>query len=143
VYADGVFDLFHPGHVAFLRKARAVGGPSATLLVGVVTDEDARWKRQPVMSHAERLAMVAQCAEVGQVIANPPLVLTDEFLDRHSISLVVHGDDDRQERFFAAAIARGIMRYVPYEKGISTSMLIERVLARSRGPPAGAAGPPT
>jgi ethanolamine-phosphate cytidylyltransferase len=129
VYADGVFDLFHPGHLAFLDKARAAGGPGARLLVGVIGDADAAWKRTPVMSLAERAAMVRACARADRVIEAPPLVLTGEFLDEHGIGLVVHGDDSEQAGFFRVPIERGIMRYVQYEKGISTSGLIARVLA--------------
>jgi len=131
VYVDGVFDLFHPGHVSFLKKARAAGGAGARLLVGVITDEDARWKRPPVMSHAERLAMVRHCTEVDEVVERPPLVLTGEFLDAHGISLVVHGDDSKQEEFFRVPIDRGIMVYVPYSPGVSTSDLIARIQARA------------
>lgn len=129
VYADGIFDLFHPGHVAFLQKARAVGGLDAELLVGVITDEDARWKRPPIFTHAERVTMVRQCCEVARVVESPPLVLTDEFLDEHNISFVVHGDDDKQEHFFAVPIARGIMRYVGYTPGVSTTDIISRIRA--------------
>jgi len=139
VYVDGVFDLFHYGHVAFLKRARAVGGPGARLLVGVMTDDDARWKRQPVMAHAERLAVVRHCTEVGAVVEHPPLVISSEFLDAYGIDLVVHGDDSKQEDFFRAPIERGIMRYVPYEEGISTSAIIARVQARDeQGQPHGA-----
>ncbi len=133
VYVDGIFDLFHPGHIAFMKRAKAAGGPGAKLLVGVITDEDATWKRIPVMSHQERVTMVKHCTEVWKVVERPPLVLTSEFLDENAISLVVHGDDSRQESFFAAAIERGLMKYVPYEKGISTTALIER--AAQRAPP--------
>ena len=127
VYVDGIFDLFHPGHISFLKKARAVGGAGATLLVGVITDEDARWKRPPIMTHAERLTMVRHCTEVGAVLENPPLVLTGEFLDAHHINFVVHGDDDKQEAFFRVPIERGIMRYVPYTPGVSTTGIISRI----------------
>lgn len=135
VYADGVFDLFHPGHIAFLKKARAAGGPGARLLVGVISDEDAQWKRPPYMSHAERLVMVRHCTEVDAVVEHPPLRLTAEFLDSYGIGLVVHGDDSRQEEFFRAPIERGCMRYVPYEKGISTTLLAERIRAREEPRP--------
>jgi cytidyltransferase-like protein len=130
VYADGVFDLFHPGHVAFLQKARAVGGPDAKLIVGVITDEDARWKRPPILTHAERLTMVSACRAVTFVVNEPPLVLTNEFLDEHNIDFVVHGDDDEQKKFFAVPIARGMMRYVPYTAGVSTSDIIARIKER-------------
>ena len=131
VYADGVFDLFHPGHIAFLEKARAVGGPDARLLVGVITDEDAQWKRQPVMSHAERVAMVRHCTVVDSVVERPPLVLTAAFLDEYAIDFVVHGDDSTQEKFFKVPLERGCMRYVGYTPGVSTSAIIARIQARA------------
>jgi len=134
VYIDGIFDLFHEGHVLFMQKALAVGGPNARLLVGVVTDQDAGWKRKPIMRHTERIAVVRACRYSWDVIENPPLVLDNEFIDRHSIQFVVHGDDDRQERFFSAAIERGIMRYVPYHKGVSTTEIIQRVQEQKSEP---------
>lgn len=139
VYADGVFDLFHSGHLAFLRQARraaaAAGGgtppPRVVLVAGVMPDEAAGWKRRPIIPHAQRVAMLRHCTLVDEVVEDPPLVLTDEFLDAHRIDLVVHGDDDRQERFFAAPIARGIMRYVPYTQegplAASTTKIIRRI----------------
>jgi cytidyltransferase-like protein len=130
VYVDGVFDLFHPGHLAFLKKARAIGGPGAVLLVGVIMDEDAQWKRRPIMTHAERVTMVRHCTEVDAVIEDPPLVLSSEFLMARGIDLVVHGDDARQEAFFKIPIELGIMRYVPYQQGISTTAIMDRVVAR-------------
>ena len=36
VYVDMVADLFHPGHVEFLRKARSFGN---TLVVGIHSDD--------------------------------------------------------------------------------------------------------
>jgi ethanolamine-phosphate cytidylyltransferase len=131
VYVDGVFDMFHAGHVAFLHKARAVGGDGATLLVGVITDQDAQWKRKPIMTHAERVAMLRSCRPGAQVIEHPPLVLTAEFLDRYGIDLVVHGDDDKQAEFFAVPLARGAMRYVQYTPGISTTDILERIAQRA------------
>ena len=131
VYVNGVFDLFHPGHIAFLKKARAVGGPGARLLVGVITDEDARWKRPTIMTHAERLEMVRHCTEVDAVVEHPPLTLTSDFLDANGIDFVVHGGPT-QEEFFNLPIEREIMIYVPYTEGVSTSAIIERVKAQEQ-----------
>lgn len=142
VYADGVFDLFHSGHLEFLRKARAAGGPGARLVVGVISDEAAGWKRRPVASLAQRLEMVRCCRLVDEAVGDPPLVLTAEFLDARGITLVVHGDDDRQEDFFRVPLERGVMRYVPYTRAgplaVSTTALVARIRAR----PDLAAAPP-
>lgn len=127
VYVDGVFDLFHAGHVAFLQKAKALG---TTLYVGVISDDDAKWKRQPVMSYAERRNVVMACRYVDFVIENPPLHVTVDFLDRYGIDFAVHGDDDRQERFFGEVIAAGRMRYVPYHRGVSTTQILARIRER-------------
>jgi cytidyltransferase-like protein len=145
VYVDGIFDLFHPGHLAFLRKARAAGEaaakaaspgaePIVQLLAGVITDEDARWKRMPIMRHTERVEQVAHCTLVDRVISSPPLVIDDQFLAREGIDLVVHGDDSEQEEFFRVPRAYGIMRYVTYTHGVSTTDIIERCRMRSAEP---------
>lgn len=130
VYVDGIFDMFHEGHVEFLKKALAVGGDGAVLFAGVITDKDAGWKRRPIMTQSERAAVVRACRHTTMTITDPPLVVTNEFLDQYGITHVVHGDDDRQEKYFAAPIARGCMHYVPYHKGVSTSEIIERVRER-------------
>jgi len=128
VYADMVADLFHAGHVEFLRRARELGDE---LVVGVHSDETvAAYKRPPVMTMAERLPVVAACRHVDQVIPDAPIVVTREWIEQHGIDLVVHGDDlDESSLEYMYGIPRelGILRLVPYTPGVSTSELIERV----------------
>lgn len=132
VYADGVFDLFHTGHLEFLRKARAAGGAGARLLVGVITDADAGWKRPPVTPHAQRVEQLRCCSLVDEVLADPPLRLSAEFLDAKKITHVVHGDDDEQEEFFAEPRSRGCMVYVPYTRDGPLATSTSEILARAR-----------
>mgnify|MGYP002839336766 CR=1 FL=1 len=135
VYVDGVFDMFHASHIEYLRRVRDEAGvPSEQvhLICGVVTDEDtASYKRVPVIPHDMRCTMLRHCDLVDEVITHPPLVLTGEFLDEHDIHLVFHGDDSLQEDFFAVAIARNIMRYVPYSRRISTTRILGEVQRRT------------
>ncbi|HTD81915.1 MAG TPA: adenylyltransferase/cytidyltransferase family protein, partial [Thermoplasmata archaeon] len=53
VMATGVFDLLHPGHVAFLREAKALGDE---LVVVVARDSTAkRFKHTPITPEAQRV----------------------------------------------------------------------------------------
>lgn len=129
VYVDMVGDLFHPGHVELLRAARAYGD---WLIVGVLADETVeRYKRRPIMSLAERVAVVEACRYVDEVIAGAPFQIDHEFLTEHDIDAVVHGDDltpEGAEAVYGAAVNAGKLRYVPRTSGISTTGLIQRVI---------------
>ncbi|WP_415140999.1 adenylyltransferase/cytidyltransferase family protein [Nocardioides sp.] len=91
VYVDVVGDLFHAGHVELLRAARALGG---YFIVGVLADETAQaYKRRPIMTLAERVAVVEACRYVDEVIIGAPFQVDEGFLSEHDIDVVVHGDD--------------------------------------------------
>ncbi|HEX7137386.1 MAG TPA: adenylyltransferase/cytidyltransferase family protein, partial [Vicinamibacterales bacterium] len=55
VFTNGVFDLLHPGHVRYLRRARDLGD---ALLVGVNSDRSVRVNKgpdRPLTPEAERV----------------------------------------------------------------------------------------
>ena len=127
VYADMTADLFHYGHVEFLKRARALGD---YLIVGVMgDDETTNWKRQPILTVEERVAVVAACKYVDEAIPNAPWILDSEFIAQNHIDLVVHGDDySEQELQFShgVPIEMRIFRTIPYTHGISTTEIILR-----------------
>lgn len=131
VYVDMVGDLFHPGHVELTRPARSFGD---WLVVGVLSDEvAAAYKRRPIMTLDERLAVIRACRHVDEVVPDAPNVVTTEFLAKHHISLVVHGDDipdDAVETLYSDVAAAGKLRLVHREPGISTTDIIQRVQHR-------------
>lgn len=133
VYVDLVGDLFHAGHVELLRAARSFGN---RLVVGVLSDEVvAEYKRRPIMTLEERVAVVRACRYVDEVVAAAPDVVTVEFLREHDISLVIHGDDLGEEAIaavYADVAAAGMLRLVPRRTDLSTTELIRRVHARPR-----------
>ncbi len=91
VYLDGAFDLFHPGHVAALRAARALGD---FLLVGVHSDEDVRARRgvgRPIMDLHERALSVLACRFVNEVVIGAPAVLTEDLLTTFNVAVVARG----------------------------------------------------
>ncbi len=125
-----VADLFHYGHVNFLRTAREHGD---YLLVGIHSDEVVRnYKRAPILSMDERVACVAGCRYVDEVVPDAPLTVTREWIEQHEIDLVVHGNDFTEELckiYYEAPIEMGIFRIVSYTPGISTSDIITRCKA--------------
>ena len=128
VYADIVGDLFHYGHVEFLKKARALGD---YLLVGIHADDAAGFnKRRPILTMEERIAVVVGCRYVDEVLPNAPWVIDRTWIDQHNIHLVVHGDDYTQEQLewsHKVPMEMGILRTVPYTHGISTTEIIRRI----------------
>ena len=132
VYVDMVGDLFHAGHVSLLREARRHGD---WLIVGVLSDEvAASYKRRPIMTLAERVAVVESCRYVDQVVPDAPFEVTEEFLDEYAITTVVHGNDlalEGAEYIYRPAVTSGRFVYVQRVGGISTTQLIQRVLDRA------------
>ena len=135
VYVDMVGDLFHAGHVSLLREARRHGD---WLVVGVMSDDTAAsYKRRPIMTLAERVAVIESCRYVDEVIEDAPFRVTEEFLEEHAITAVVHGDDlspEGAESVYGPAAAAGRLIYLPRTAGISTTQLIQRVLDAAASP---------
>ena len=91
IYMDGAFDLFHPGHVAALQAARALGG---FLLVGLHGDEDVASRRgpgRPILDLHERALSVLACRYVDEVVIGAPAVISADLLTTFNIALVVRG----------------------------------------------------
>ena len=129
VYCDAVGDLFHVGHLNLFEQARNHG---TILLVGVHSDKSVEsYKRKPIYSEQDRYRIIKNCKLVDEVIEDAPLLITKEFINNHNIDIVVHGNDksshfDEQHK---VPLELGIMRYVNYTDGISTSEIIKKVKA--------------
>jgi glycerol-3-phosphate cytidylyltransferase len=125
-YTTGVFDLFHVGHLNILKKAKE---QCEHLIVGVSTDELVmEYKnKQPVISHADRMAIVEGIKYVDQVI---PQTNRDKYLawEHLHFDVMFVGDDwkgnalfDEVERKFKQ---EGVdIVYFPYTKGVSSTAL--------------------
>ncbi|MFT5259459.1 MAG: cytidyltransferase-like protein [Saprospiraceae bacterium] len=127
IYADMVADLFHYGHVEFLRQVSLLGD---YVIVGINSDDEAEAnKRRPVHSMEERMANVAVCEYVDEVIPNAPWIFDSTWIEKYDLDLVAHGDDysvEKQQLIYKRAIEMGIFRNVTYTKSISTTEIIRR-----------------
>ena len=73
---------------------------------------------------------VASCRYVNEVIPDAPLIVDLEWINKHNIHIVVHGDDfseDLLQFCYKVPIEMGISHKVPYTPGISTTDIIKRL----------------
>lgn len=116
----------------FLRKARELG---TYLIAGVVADDVTEQNKQrPILTMEERVASVAGCKYVDQVLPNAPWRIDRAWIIQHDIQLVVHGDDYSQEQLddiYKVPVRMGILRIVPYTNSISTTEIVRRILERN------------
>lgn len=130
IYVDGIFDLFHRGHLESIRKCRGLSD-DVFLIVGVISDKDATsYKRKPIYSEDDRCAIISSIKGVDDVIFPAPLIVNNEFLQEHNIDLVVHGfssleDEKKQEEFYREI--KDKFRVIPYYDGQSTSSIIKYI----------------
>mgnify|MGYP003653246523 CR=1 FL=1 len=125
VYADMVGDLFHVGHINMFKQARLYGD---YLIIGVHSDSTVEsYKRKPIISEDDRYEIVKNCKLVDDVIIDAPLVITKDYIKENKIDVIVHGDDTAFTENYKVPIDMGIMEYIKYTEGISTSEIIQRM----------------
>jgi len=129
VFTNGVFDLLHPGHLRYLKLARALGD---VLIVGVNSDRSVRANKgpsRPVTPEAERAEVLSALACVEAA------VIFDEETPWQLIAalqpdVLVKGADWAEDAVVGRDIveARGgrVVR-VPIEAGHATTAIIERI----------------
>ena len=131
VYVGMSADIIHPGHLNILHEAKKYG----RVIVGVLTDEAiASYKRLPYLNYEQRAMVVKDLKGVSEVIPQTTLDYRPN-LEKIKPSYVVHGDDwkegvqakTRQQIIDKLAEWGGKVIDVPYTKGISSTMLNERL----------------
>jgi rfaE bifunctional protein nucleotidyltransferase chain/domain len=130
VFTNGVFDLLHPGHVRYLRDARALGD---LLIVGINSDRSVRTlgkaPDRPINTEQERAEVLAALASVDGV------VVFDEETPHDIISaiqpdILVKGADWGENAIVGRDIveARGgkVVR-IALAEGYSTTKIVDRI----------------
>lgn len=132
IYTDGIFDLFHRGHIEFLNNIKKKY-KECTLIVGIINDKDSiNYKRIPIYNENDRYIIIENIKCVDKIIKNAPLIINQEFIINNKIDLIVHGfldkeDIIKQKEFFEVPIKLNIFEFMPYYKSISTSDIINKI----------------
>ncbi|KAI0473008.1 cytidylyltransferase [Xylariaceae sp. FL0804] len=132
VYADGVFDLFHLGHMRQLEQAKTAFD-NVYLLVGVTGDEEThKRKGLTVLSGRERAETLRHCKWVDEVVENCPWVVTPDFLHKHQIDYVAHDDlpygADEGDDIYAPIKKEGRFLVTQRTEGVSTTGIITKIV---------------
>ncbi|HVE49885.1 MAG TPA: D-glycero-beta-D-manno-heptose 1-phosphate adenylyltransferase [Casimicrobiaceae bacterium] len=130
VFTNGVFDLLHRGHVAYLEEARALG---RSLVVAVNSDASVRklgkGDERPLNSLDDRMAVLAALAAVDLVVPFDDDTPRDLIVACAPDVLVKGGDYSAETTAGATeTLARG-GRFVaiPFKHQRSTSALLQRI----------------
>lgn len=132
IYIDGIFDLFHRGHLESFKQIKDIY-KDCFLIVGVVSDEDAKsYKRNPIISFEDRCEIIKSIKYVDKVIEKSPLTVDIDFIKKHKIDLVVHGfaskeDEKKQEVFFKEITNLGLFKKIKYYDKTSTTSIINKI----------------
>ena len=133
VLTNGCFDLLHYGHVQLMQSAKFQPGNGVTLVVGVNSDASVRQLKgpsRPLVPEQQRLAVIAALEAVDHCVI---------FHEKRCNLLIrairpdiwLKGGDytlntlDAAERAAAQEVGAKI-KLIPYEPGISTSLILAR-----------------
>ena len=132
VYIDGIFDMFHRGHLECLLKSKNIRpNQEVYLIAGLIDDETAiDYKRQPICNQDDRYAILSNIRCVDQVIFPAPLNISKAFVKRNKIDIIVHGfsdskDKEKQDEFTKEV--ENIFETIPYYSYSSTTGLINKI----------------
>lgn len=136
VYTGGSFDLFHSGHVAFLKRCAELG----SVTVSLNTDEFiiAYKGKGLVMNYEERKSVLESCRYVDRVVPNIGGADSRLAIDLVKPDLIVIGSDWARRDYYAQMQfdqdwldERGIgLAYIPYTAGISSTDIKARLAKR-------------
>ncbi len=128
IYADGVWDLFHVGHIRLIQRLKHLKGGNNCVLIGVCSDEFCKgYKRETIISMEQRVDMLRSCKYVDEVIPACPAPITEQLIRDHNIDLVVHADDynDKEmEKWYKVPRLMNKLHIIPYTSEISTTSII-------------------
>jgi len=139
LYTGGTFDLFHFGHVSFLKKCKRIADK---VVVGLNTDDFIeRFKgSKPILTYKERYQSLNECKYIDEILKNEcgedskPVILSTQ------PTIIAVGDDWAHKDYFKQMSFTQMwlddnqitLVYIPYTKGISASEIKKRVIENKK-----------
>jgi glycerol-3-phosphate cytidylyltransferase len=133
IYTGGTFDLFHAGHINFLRKCAELG----EVWVSLNTDEFiATYKgKPPVLSYQDRFEVLAACRYVDCIVPNEGGVDSKPSILGVKPDIIAIGSDWARKDYYKQMgfdqdwldDHRISLMYIPYTAGISSTEIKRRM----------------
>lgn len=131
-FTNGVFDVLHAGHVAYLAWARE---QADALVLGLNADDSVRrlkGEKRPIVPFADRARVLRALRSVDAVVGfseNTPELLLDRLRPDVHVKSDQYREDELPEREIVLAHG-GEIRLAPHVAGTSTTDTIARILSR-------------
>lgn len=129
-YTDGVYDLFHVGHLNMIMEAKK---HCDFLIVGVHSDKivNEYKNRETIINEKDRAIIVGAIKHVDKVVINNTRDKL-ELWKLYHFDVVFIGDDwkgtERWNKFEVELSKIGVdVVYIPYTKGISTTKIRNKI----------------
>jgi rfaE bifunctional protein nucleotidyltransferase chain/domain len=132
VFTNGVFDIVHAGHVAYLAWARSQGD---ALVLGLNVDASVRALKgaeRPLVPFADRAAVVAGLRSIDAVVGfseRTPEVLLDRIRPDVHVKSAQYRIEDLPERIVVLQHG-GEIRLAPHIAGKSTTDIVAEIRRR-------------
>ncbi|WP_202108239.1 bifunctional D-glycero-beta-D-manno-heptose-7-phosphate kinase/D-glycero-beta-D-manno-heptose 1-phosphate adenylyltransferase HldE [Succinivibrio dextrinosolvens] len=129
VMTNGCFDIIHPGHVTYLKQAKALG---SKLIVAVNSDDSVKRLKgdsRPINSLEDRIAVLSGLSSVDYVVSfseDTPQKLISRILP----DILVKGGDYKVEEIAGhkEVIANGgKVVIIPFVEGKSTTRIVNKI----------------
>lgn len=129
VMTNGCFDIIHPGHVTYLKQAKALG---SKLIVAVNSDDSVKRLKgdsRPINSLEDRIAVLSGLSSVDYVVSfseDTPQKLISRILP----DILVKGGDYKLEEIAGhkEVIANGgKVVIIPFVEGKSTTRIVNKI----------------
>ncbi len=134
LYTGGTFDLFHSGHVNFLRSCKKI---SDVVIVSLNTDDFIeRYKgKKPIVSYEDRKSVLLSCRFVDEVIPNEQGEDSKPTILKAKPDMIAIGDDWAKKDYYSQMNFTQdwldeneiVLFYLPYKKGISSTIIKEKI----------------
>lgn len=129
VFTNGCFDLLHPGHIDYLRKAKSLGD---ALFVGLNSDtsiKNLKGPKRPINNISDRVIMLSALESIDFVV-----VFDDEtpinLIRQIKPDILVKGGDYSIDTIVGADFVidyGGIVDIIPFKEGYSSTQLIQKI----------------